>query len=148
MSNRHGPQKDDRHMVMDSRPSAPGGALNEATLFVQASGKQQVLLEFWQREYDDQDDPMPERFTGSGNFDGVAFSVDGRTWHRLVSLTGEASSKEYRHHEVNIRQAAAAAGVALDESLRLRIKFQQFGHWRIEDVEGDGIAFDNLTIHE
>ncbi len=67
-------------------------SLNEAILHFNAGGIQDVQLTFDQVEFSDEDNLMPATFTGRNNSDGVAMSVDGTNWFRLVSLTGSDST--------------------------------------------------------
>jgi Bacterial Ig domain/Subtilase family len=115
---------------------------NELTLHVNplAAGSTGILR-FFEKEFNDDDNPMPATFTGSGNYDGVAFSPDGNTWYRLVSLTGSTSTNSYQSFQFDLRAAAAAAGVTLTGDTRIR--FQQYDD---ENLPNDGIAFDNFSF--
>src|SRR5690606_21527001 len=94
-----------------------------------------------QREFNDADNAMPATFTGSGNYDGVALSVDGVNWVLIVSLTGTNSQNSYQSFEFNLSAIAAANGLTLGSDTR--IKFQQFGNQRLES---GGFAFDGIQV--
>ncbi len=128
------------HLVMDTFFSSTN-SLNEATLHFDAIGASNVVLSFQQREFGDEDHPMPETFTGRNNSDGVALSVDGLTWHRLVSLTGTDSVGSYRVHRFNLSEFATSKGLVLGDDVR--IKFQQFDNF---PLISDGMVFDNIEV--
>lgn len=116
-------------------------SLNEAVLHFNAGGIQDVLLTFDEAEFGDEDNPMPATFTGRNNSDGVAMSVDGINWIRLVSLTGANSTATLTTRTFNLGQIAFANGLTLGSDVR--IKFQQFDNF---PINSDGIVFDNITI--
>ncbi len=143
VTNANGPATGARHVTMDTSLLTGGFGLNELILHVDASGSGDKVLSFRQREFDgDEDHVMPASFSGSHNSDGVALSVDGVTWFRLVSLTGAASTATYAQHTFNLSAAAAAAGITLTSDTR--IKFQQYDDSPIG--LGDGMAFDELRV--
>ncbi len=116
-------------------------SLNEAVLHFNAGGIQDVQLTFDHAEFGDEDNPMPATFTGRNNSDGVAMSVDGTNWIRLVSLTGANSTATLSTKTFNLGQIALANGLSLGSDVR--IKFQQFDNF---PINSDGIVFDNITI--
>jgi hypothetical protein len=143
-----GPFAGAKHLTLDS---ALGGAnqspgLNEVTLHVDLSGGGSKILSFHEREYDDDDHAMPPTFTNSTNADGVALSVDGVNWFRVVSLTGSASTSTYQLQALDLSAIAAAGGITLGADTRIR--FQQYGQFDIAGTSGgpDGIAFDDVAI--
>ncbi|HPM84462.1 MAG TPA: Calx-beta domain-containing protein, partial [Candidatus Anammoximicrobium sp.] len=83
---------------------------------------------------------MSASFENHQNSDGVAFSVDGITWHRIISLTGTNSTDTYQEREYNLSSLATAAGVALGADVRVR--FQQYGYFPFTN---DGILFDSIS---
>ncbi len=131
-----------RRVSMDSSSSvsSPPG-LNEAILHLNLAGLTGVQLSFAHREFGDEDNPMTASFTGSSNADGVAMSVDGVNWFRLVSLTGAASTNSYQTKTFNLSSIATANGLTL--SANTRIKFQQFDN---SNETADGIAIDNVAV--
>lgn len=116
-------------------------SLNEAILHFNPGGIQDVQLTFDSREFADEDNVMPATFTGRSNSDGVAMSVDGTNWIRLVSLTGANSTSTLSTKTFNLGQIALANGLTLGSNVR--IKFQQFDN---SPILSDGIVFDNITI--
>ena len=124
--------------------------LDEAVLHVNAANLANVALTFDEKEFRptatasiDPDYAMPASFTGHGNYQGVAFSVDGTTWYRAVSLTGTASTTAYQTQTVNLSSAAAAAGVTLTADTQ--VKFQYFNAYSVQAPFG-GFAFDNVGV--
>ncbi|MCC7420189.1 MAG: cadherin domain-containing protein [Planctomycetaceae bacterium] len=133
----------DHHIVMDTFDDgfSGGSSLNEAILHVNLLNATTASLQFTQQEFGDEDNTLPDTFTGSVNGDGVSFSVDGINWFRLVSLTGSASSLTPQTFTFDLVAEAAGRGVAL--SANTRIKFQQFDNQR---VATDGMAFDDVSV--
>ena len=133
-----------KHLTLDSAADGTGAlSLNEVILHVDASESDNVVLSFDQREFDDFDDPMSESFVGSENSDGVALSVDGNTWYRLVSLTGDNSTNTYSTKTFNLGEVADANGLTLGGDVQ--IKFQQFDEF---EIPRNGMAFDNISVTE
>ena len=121
-------------------------SLNEAILHLDTTDFTDIVLSFEQKEFEDEDDVMPATFVGSNNSDGVALSVDGTNWVRLVDLTGSNSTASFQTHIVDISAAAAANGLTLGSDVQ--IKFQQFDNFLLTDISGftDGFAFDNISV--
>jgi hypothetical protein len=120
--------------------------LNTMTLHVDPTlATSTGILLFSEKEFNDDDHAMPATFSGNNNSDGVAFSVDGTNWFRLVSLTGATSTNSYQSFAINLRAAALAAGVTLTSDTRIR--FQQYDDQNFPaSTPGDGIAFDNISF--
>jgi hypothetical protein len=85
---------------------------------------------------------MPASFANSSNSDGVALSVDGVNWFRIVSLTGVDSTTSYTLKTFNLSAIAAANNITLTSDTRSR--FQQYDDFPIG--LGDGMAFDDIRI--
>jgi len=137
----HGPASGGRHLTLDASLEGQSGR-SEATLHLDTLGADgAVILSFDQREFSDEDHPMPATFAGAGNFDGVAMSVDGVNWHRLVSLTGGSSINAYQPFRFDLSAVAAANGLVLGADVRVR--FQQYDNGTIGS---DGIALDNVRV--
>jgi subtilisin family serine protease len=135
------------HLLLDNAVGTMSLGLNEAILHVNAAGASNLMLSFQQKEFGDEDQAMPLTFPGHGNFDGVALSVDGVNWVRVVSLTGAASTTAYQTHPFNLSQIAAANGLTLGADTR--IKFQHFDNFPINSADlgnSDGFAFDNISV--
>ena len=136
----NGPAGGTFHVTMDSALNNIA-SLNELVLHVDAAGRSGVTLTFDQIDFGDEDQPMPATFAGSGNYDGVALSVDGINWFRLVSLTGTNSTGVYQSFNIDLSQAASDNGLVLGADTR--IKFQQYDDFPIGT---DGFAFDNFAV--
>jgi hypothetical protein len=131
----------DDQVVLDTFGDGFRDSRNEVTLHVNAAGKSNVSLAFTQREFNDSDDPMPARFTLASNSDGVALSVDGSHWFRIVSLTGAASTNAYQTRTFNLSNIAKENGITL--SANTRIRFQQFGN---AAITSEGMAIDDVAV--
>ena len=152
----------DRHLTLDasldingknSVNNSPRGfnieeSLNEVILHVDTTNFTDVKLSFDQREFRDGDNLMPEEFVGSNNSDGVALSVDGTNWHRLISLTGDNSTQSYETKTFDLTKFAVDNNLTLGEDVQ--IKFQQFDDLGINTTNSllpsDGMAFDNISV--
>jgi len=128
------------HVTLDSDFDSHDSR-NELILHVNLANVNNAVLTFQEKEFSDEDDAMPASFVGSGDFDGVALSVDGTNWYRLVSLTGTSSTGVYQSFSFNLHKVAADNGLTLNSNTR--IKFQQFDNFGITT---DGIAFDDIQI--
>ena len=117
--------------------------LNEAILHVNALAATNVSLAFDEKEFTDSDDPMPASFSGNGNYDGVALSVDGTNWYRVVSLTGSVSINAYQHNTFNLNAIAAADRITL--SADTQIKFQHYCA-NSSQSPASSLAFDNVQM--
>ncbi len=118
--------------------------LNEAIVHINAAGKTGVLFSFNEKEFSNEtDDAMPASFSGHGNYDGVALSVDGTTWYRIVSLTGAASLTSFQNESFNLSTIAAGLGLTLTADTR--IKFQQYDALSYA-VGVHGIAIDDVKV--
>lgn len=143
VSDSNGPSEGTYHLTLDTFASF-GLGLNEAILRVDASGVDNLLLQFDFREFGDEDNPMPASFVGSVNADGVAFSVDGTNWYEIVELTDAAGNAPDTYTQMgpyDLSSLAEAQGLTLDSDVR--IKFQQFDDF---PIASDGFAFDNVVL--
>jgi hypothetical protein len=130
-----------RHVTLDSIVGTNLNSLNELILHVNTTGFNNIQLSFDQKEFEDEDDPMPATFTGSVNADGVALSVDGTNWYRLISLTGTNSTNTYQTRTFDLSTFATSNNLTLGSDVR--IKFQQYDNFPITT---DGFAFDNISV--
>ena len=131
---------DTTHLTLDSAAEGKD-SLNEVILHLDAANSSNIQLSFAQKEFGDEDNLMSASFVGSENSDGVAISVDGNVWHRLISLTGSDSTAAYQTHTFDLSTFAADNGLTLDSEVQ--IKFQQFD---THSISSDGMAFDNIAI--
>ncbi|GAB4398894.1 MAG: hypothetical protein OHK0053_18300 [Microscillaceae bacterium] len=131
------------HLTMDNffSSNVEFSGLNEAILHFDATGFSQITLRFDQKEFGDEDNSMPATFSGSTNADGVALSVDGQNWFRLIDLTGANSTGDYQTNTFDLVQFASDNGLTLGD--KVRIKFQQFDNF---PIPSDGFAFDNIEV--
>jgi hypothetical protein len=133
-----------KHLLLDSSisPTIGVAGVDEVVLHVNATPAGTKTLSFREREFGTEaDEPMPATFTGSQNFDGVALSVDGNTWYRIVSLTGASSTTTYTLQTYDLSAIATANGITLGADMR--IKFQRYGSFA---APGEGIAFDDISV--
>ena len=145
VSTTDGPATGARHLVLDSSYDPGGSALNEVTLHANLGGTGVKTLSFRQKEFADDDHAMPAGFTNSSDSDGVAISVDGVNWFRVVSLTGVESTGSYALKTYDLNAIATAAGITLTSDTRIR--FQQFDDSPTNGVaDPDGMAFDDIAI--
>jgi subtilisin family serine protease len=143
--NGNGPASGTYQLAMDS--SLNGfvvNGLSEAIVHVNATGAGPFWLSFNEKEFNDPDDTLPSSFTGHGNYDGVALSVDGTNWFRIVSLTGTSSTNSYQLQSFNLSAIAASFGLSL--SADTRIKFQSYDV-NAFFVPTQGVAFDDVSVY-
>jgi Ca2+-binding RTX toxin-like protein len=134
------------HLTLDNS-FANVNSLNEVVLHLDTTNFSNLKISFDGKEFNDDDHLMPNSFTGSVNADGVAFSIDGNTWYRLLSLTGTNSTNTYQAQTFNLDDFIAANNLVLGTNLLL--KFQQYGLNKINltnSTASDGIAIDNIAI--
>jgi PKD repeat protein len=106
-------------------------------------------LTFRHKKFTGEDDQqMPATFSGSSDTDGVALSVDGgSTWHRLVDLTGTASTISYQTLSIGLSAFALQHSLTLGADVRLR--FQRAGSSRVDAADladRGGRAFDDIAV--
>ncbi len=96
------PQAGLRHLTLDSTLSGSNGR-GEATLHVDVSGFNNVTLSFQHRRgTSEANHAMPATFVDGSNTDGVAYSLDGVNWKRIVSLTSGNSTTTYQPFNFNL----------------------------------------------
>src|SRR5262245_36518405 len=123
-------------------PSASGiNSRSELILHLDLGGVKNAVLTFKEKEFNDLDHIMPATFAGTSNSDGVALSVDGVNWYRIVSLTGTASQNVAQTFTYNLGQIAAANGLELTGDTV--IKFQNYSS---QAPSNGGFAFDDVNI--
>ncbi|ETR68747.1 MAG: hypothetical protein OMM_04379 [Candidatus Magnetoglobus multicellularis str. Araruama] len=117
--------------------------LNEAELRMDLAWADQVTLSFIKQSYETSD-PVPERYTGHANGDGVSISMDGLTWYAIVSAADLDSP--YTQLFVHLNEKMAEMNLLYDADLEFcddfRIRFQQYN-----DREGMmGRDWDNINV--
>ncbi|MDD3604760.1 MAG: Calx-beta domain-containing protein [Kiritimatiellae bacterium] len=136
------PHAGSRHVTLDGNGSFTYG-LNEIVLNIDLAGEQGVVLSFWQKEFSDEDQPLPALFTNHYNGDGVAISVNGTNWYTAQGLTSvDGISNTYRQFEVPLDGLLTSNGLAY--SSQFKIKFQQYGYG---PIAVDGFAFDDINLY-
>jgi hypothetical protein len=119
-------------------------ALNEGVLYLDSSEQSpsddgELTLTFTEREWGDEQHPMPAQFTGHHASDGVSISVDGgTTWHRVWS---EDSTSAFRAQTVNLDALLRTLGLSYGPVLQ--VKFQQYDNY---PVNYDGRAYDEIVV--
>jgi hypothetical protein len=122
------------------------GFLSEATLNVNAVGSTNVVLSFDEKQsgipgiatpcY-----TMPSSFTGHGEYDGVALSVDGVHWYNLVWMAPNAN---YQSYSINLTAFARNNGLG-PLGADTQIKFQHYGCVAYQSPTY-AMAFDNVQV--
>lgn len=129
------------HMLMDVH--ATGNGRNEATLTLDVSGQQDLVLKFWMKENSDEDQAPPTNpFTAGADFDGVAVSTDGTTWYEVQALRGGVSTNTYQEFTVDLSAAATSFGFTPGAGFQIRFNHFDNSPW----ASGDGFAFDDIRV--
>jgi subtilisin family serine protease len=127
-------------------------ALNEAILTLDLTGYEHVWLRFFQAEYTDEGDSLPESFTGHENGDGVAISHDGNTWYKIVDEAELDVGSSGRTFTVDLDAMVRHIRSNYDPSFaynsNFMIKFQQYGNssYSLDGREWDDIELIGLNI--
>lgn len=131
-------------MMMDSSVSG-SNARNEATLTLDCSAHDEIVLTFRGNVYFDESHAPPfNPFTGGADFDGVAISTDGNLWYEVQPLRPPAMTAalgEYGLYTVDLSAAAAQYGLTLGSAVHIR--FNQFDNY---PHPSDGIAIDDVMV--
>ena len=129
------------HVTMDSATDN-SNARNELTLSLNIFGANSVQLEFYAKEFGDEDNAPPTNpFTNGADFDGVAISEDGVTWHEVTPLRGTAITADWQQFTVDLDAAILAAGISYNGDFRIR-----FNHFDNHSITTDGFAFDDVSL--
>ena len=149
----NGPQSGTYQLVQDSTTGfllTATPVLDEAVLHVNATNLTNVTLAFAEKEFNTNqygtyqaDLPMPASFTGHSNTQGVALSVDGVNWFRVVSLTGTASTTAYQNKSINLSSIAAANGITLTADTQVKFQFYATASFATTTYS---FAFDNVAV--
>ena len=106
-----------------------------ATLAVDPAGATNLVLRFRAYYYYLSTTPMPDTYTRLAGGDGVAFSADGVTWHKLVAF--EEASEDWRSwHSADmvLDPFLAAAGIPPGTPFKLRFEAHTQGFLVADDV--------------
>ena len=79
-------------------------------------------------------------YTGHTNADGVSVSSDGVTWYPVYNAS---ASTAWQRVEINLANLDAQAGVNLNLTGNLLVKFQQYDR---SPIPNDGMVYDDLSI--
>ena len=123
-------------LQLDDDTNDSVASLNEAILHLNLAGLSNLTLTLDHIDSNDQDTALPATFIGHSEGDGISFSSDGTTWHKLADLAGSFAGRSF-----DLDTAVAAAGIGYTSDFR--IKFQQFDDF---SFPADGRAFDNITM--
>ncbi|MFC2111520.1 C25 family cysteine peptidase, partial [Bacteroidota bacterium] len=111
--------------------------LNESWLRLDLENETNVKMNFWWREFGDED---------SGN-DGIYFSNDGGdNFVKVIELRG--SWDNWTNYLIDVDKLAQEAGLIFTDVFV--IKFQQFDNWYSicnNPGGGDGFAFDEINVY-
>jgi hypothetical protein len=133
--------RDSHHLTMDSSSDGTD-ARNEATLTLNLAGRSDVILTFWAKMFNDEPNaPVTNPFNGGADFDGIAISADGITWHEIQSLRSPTITGAWGQFTVNLSTAIATRGLSFNSSFRIR--FNQYDNFSITT---DGIAIDDILV--
>ncbi len=118
------------HITMDDRVNGSQYSQNEAWLRLNLSGKSQVEVSFYWKEFGDETHTQ----------DGVYFSSNGgSSFTKVYSLAG--GNTTYRLITLDLDQLASSAGLSLTSAFV--VKFQQYDDYSIST---DGMAFDDISV--
>jgi Zn-dependent metalloprotease len=115
--------------------------VNEAILSVDLDPADAPILQFSRAEWSDENDQLPDTFSGSFDGDGVSISADGVNWFTVLTGTNNDDAGSYTTHSFDLATIANEVGITLGNDFQ--IKFQQYDNWTATD---DGIAYDNILI--
>ncbi|MHC4608489.1 MAG: hypothetical protein ACYTAF_16375, partial [Planctomycetota bacterium] len=138
VTDQNGPSGGLYHVTMDASVSN-SFSRNELTLMVDLAGASNVELRFFAREWGEEPHTTSSPFTVGADFDGVAVSEDGVTWHVVHELTTLTTT--YAEQVVDLDAAVGANGLSYTGEFRIR--FNQYDNY---PVTSDGIGIDDITI--
>jgi len=98
-----------------------------------------INIEFWEREWDDEAHNAPNSWTGWGNYDVVAYTNDGSTWYEIIA-EGYLNVNSFTRFEYNISEHQYFISPVTSN---FAIAFQQFDNYQLTS---DGRAWDDITI--
>jgi hypothetical protein len=141
------PRAGSRHLTLDA-PTTTGGSFvrNSPTLTVNLAGRSHVSVEWYAKEFQDESHPAQSSgplgtLASDANFDGVAISEDGVTWHEIASFTTLTSGYGSLATRVYLDPIVQHLGWSYNASFKIR--FSQYDDLAIGS---DGIAIDGIAI--
>ncbi len=118
------------HLAMDDNLNGGLYAQNEAWLRLDLSGKSDIELRFWWKEFSDETHTQ----------DGVYFSNNGgSSFAKVYDLINGTST--YQEIVLDLDQLAAGAGLSLSSTFV--VKFQQYDNYGLTT---DGMTFDDISV--
>jgi alpha-tubulin suppressor-like RCC1 family protein len=143
-SDSHGRIQVENNVLRMNATSASLPILNEAELRMDLSWADQVNLSFVKQSYETSD-PIPDRYTGHVNGDGVSISTDGITWYAIVSAADLDSP--YTQLSVHLNQKISEINLLYGDDVKFcddfKIRFQQYNN-----QEGMmGRDWDNINVN-
>lgn len=122
-------------------------SLNEAILTLDLTSLSNIQLSFLQKETSDEIHTMPESFTGHHSSDGVAISMDGITWYRIVPSVNLDVGSTGQLFTINLDAEVARIKTNLDPSFgysaQFKVKFQQYDNY---SSPTDGREWDDISL--
>lgn len=126
----NGPRSGSYHLTMDDTVNGGSYSQNEAWLHLDLSGESQVDLEFYWKEFGDENHSQ----------DGVYFSDNGgASFSKVADLINGSTS--WQQFQLDVDALASGAGLSLSSTFV--VKFQQYDNYGITT---DGHAFDDISV--
>jgi hypothetical protein len=116
-------------LQLDAADFSSPDAQAAAILNIDLSGQSQVVLDFWWREFYDENHLE----------DGVFISPNGLDWYAVLSFNDGPTT--WRHERIDLRSEAERYGLSLND--HFQIKFQFRGNL---PIASDGYAIDEVRI--
>jgi hypothetical protein len=126
--------------AMDDADSGNDFALNVIYTNIDFTNATEISIDFWEREWGDEYQGELDSWEGWGNYDTVAFTNDGNTWHQLVSEQ-ELSTSSFTQHHRDIHEDPDFSSPA---NSNFAIAFQQYDNAQLTN---DGRAWDDIFIN-
>jgi hypothetical protein len=125
----HSPYAGDKHLLLEGW-AFDMYSTNEASLHLDLAGENRVVLDFWWKEFNDENDVL----------DGVYISDDnGQSFVKIFSLTGTNS---WQRTVLDLDYYIDLNSMSYNNNFI--IKFQQYDD---QDAPDDGLAFDNIQVY-
>ena len=141
VTGQHGTASGNFALTMDSSVDS-SYSRNEAIWTVDLANVNSPLLVFDHADFSDEEDGLPQTFTGSIDGDGVSISDDGVRWYRVFDPSAN-SGGSWQNVVIDLTVAANSAGMTLGNGFQ--IKFQQYDNFSLTT---DGRGFDNIAINQ
>ena len=122
--------------------------LNEAILSIDLLNAENVILKFFQQNFDFNSTSLPQTFTGHYNGDGVSVSNDGNIWYSIIDVE-ELITTDYigSNYTIDLSSKIKTIQEEFDSSFNFsqnfKIKFQQHGYL---PYPRNGREWDNIVI--